>query len=597
MWMAVRKAAMTSALAQIKIEAKLKTLASRMKAEVASKTTPIPISHILLPDIPRVFRLGGLPVGPPISIKEAMKDKEWLARNREGIQKAIAALLNDSNGVRVALPDSSEPYTYYIKKGNNSKLISQIMKNRGGWQKVKIKAEANFVWSHRREMAYFALIPSYRNKPSPQVEEGKPVFVCPTKFYPAGSKVAKSVSLKPLGYSSILASPSYTRVLPESPVLNPLEVRIHNRLENNTQLTHKKALFYNMKRYYMAIGEDYTQYLPLTFHVSGGENDPEFLSFTEQFKAITAVESQEQAENPGCRNLWIVKPGENSNQGRDIAICTTIQQVSAEMRNSVDTKTGQKRTFIIQKYIERPFLYNKRKFDIRCYALVTGINGVIQAYYYPEGYLRTSSREFSLKHVSDKFTHLTNDAVQKTSEDYGKFEHGNKVTYPEFQRYLDQTSPDPPASFLDCTLPLIKRLIQDSIKATFCRIDPKRRCHSFEILGYDFMLDWQLRPVLIEVNTNPCLALVCPVLYKIIPQMLEGGLKLALDGLFPEHSVGKKAQEPIPENRWELIFHELVDGKALRRQLQALGTASLLENEESYSEDEEYDPVDISTVG
>ena len=33
--------------------------------------------------------------------------------------------------------------------------------------------------------------------------------------------------------------------------------------------------------------------------------------------------------------------------------------------------------------------------------------------------------------------HLTNDAVQKKGEEYGKFEQGNKISFLEFQRYLD----------------------------------------------------------------------------------------------------------------------------------------------------------------
>ncbi len=33
--------------------------------------------------------------------------------------------------------------------------------------------------------------------------------------------------------------------------------------------------------------------------------------------------------------------------------------------------------------------------------------------------------------------HLTNDAVQKKCEDYGKFEPGNKLSFSDFQRYLD----------------------------------------------------------------------------------------------------------------------------------------------------------------
>lgn len=38
--------------------------------------------------------------------------------------------------------------------------------------------------------------------------------------------------------------------------------------------------------------------------------------------------------------------------------------------------------------------------------------------------------------------HLTNDAIQKKSEDYGKYENGNKISFSDFQRYLDISFPD-----------------------------------------------------------------------------------------------------------------------------------------------------------
>jgi len=72
-------------------------------------------------------------------------------------------------------------------------------------------------------------------------------------------------------------------------------------------------------------------------------------------------------------------------------------------------------------------LYNKRKFDIRCYMLVTSVNGVLKGYFYDEGYIRTSSVLFNLNNIQNKMVHLTNDAIQKQSEHYGKFELGNKV--------------------------------------------------------------------------------------------------------------------------------------------------------------------------
>ena len=63
--------------------------------------------------------------------------------------------------------------------------------------------------------------------------------------------------------------------------------------------------------------------------------------------------------------------------------------------------------------------------------------GVMRGYFYEDGYLRTSSKEFTLDNFTNKYIHLTNDAIQKFSEDYGKFENGNKLNYAEFQKYLE----------------------------------------------------------------------------------------------------------------------------------------------------------------
>lgn len=60
-------------------------------------------------------------------------------------------------------------------------------------------------------------------------------------------------------------------------------------------------------------------------------------------------------------------------------------------------------------------LYNKRKFDIRHYILISCINGSFKGYWYEEGYVRTSSVEFSLKCTKDPLAHLTNDAIQKNT--------------------------------------------------------------------------------------------------------------------------------------------------------------------------------------
>ena len=69
--------------------------------------------------------------------------------------------------------------------------------------------------------------------------------------------------------------------------------------------------------------------------------------------------------------------------------------------------------------------------------MVTTVNGKIKAYWYEEGYIRTSSYIWSLSEIQDREVHLTNDAVQKYSDTYGKYEPGNKLSYRDIQRYLE----------------------------------------------------------------------------------------------------------------------------------------------------------------
>ncbi len=82
-------------------------------------------------------------------------------------------------------------------------------------------------------------------------------------------------------------------------------------------------------------------------------------------------------------------------------------------------QNGQLKTFIVQKYIEKPLLYCGRKFDIRHYLIISALHGRLRAYFYGEGYIRTSSYMFDLSELNDTLIHLTNDAIQIESEDYG----------------------------------------------------------------------------------------------------------------------------------------------------------------------------------
>lgn len=47
------------------------------------------------------------------------------------------------------------------------------------------------------------------------------------------------------------------------------------------------------------------------------------------------------------------------------------------------------------------------------------------------------------------------------------------------------------------------------------------------------MIDNELKPWLIEVNTNPCLQQSSALLKKLLPRMLDDAFKLTLDLVYP----------------------------------------------------------------
>lgn len=61
---------------------------------------------------------------------------------------------------------------------------------------------------------------------------------------------------------------------------------MYAKLENNFHLSNKCALFYNMKRYYEALGRDPFEVLPLTFHIRKGTEDNEYTKFLKYYTGI-----------------------------------------------------------------------------------------------------------------------------------------------------------------------------------------------------------------------------------------------------------------------------------------------------------------------
>jgi hypothetical protein len=52
-------------------------------------------------------------------------------------------------------------------------------------------------------------------------------------------------------------------------------------------------------------------------------------------------------------------------------------------------------------------------------------------------------------------------------------------------------------------------------------MNPQNRKNVFELFGFDFMIDEDLRVWLIEVNTNPYLGTPCEHMRNLMPEMID----------------------------------------------------------------------------
>ena len=79
----------------------------------------------------------------------------------------------------------------------------------------------------------------------------------------------------------------------------------------------------------------------------------------------------------------------------------------------------------------------------------------------------------------------------------------------------------------------VKPIIELTMMSSKNILNKHQRRFCFEIFGYDFMIDKNRKPWLIEVNTNPCLEESSALLKQLVPRMLDDAFKLTLDSLYP----------------------------------------------------------------
>jgi len=277
------------------------------------------------------------------------------------------------------------------------------------------------------------------------------------------------------------------KMLGTSPVVLRPSQRV-NHFPNSFELTRKDLMAKNLMRLSRELrktGQEATvDFFPQTFVLP---ND--FLRFKDELK------DKEQ--------IWIAKPvGGSMGQGI-VFLKGESEAISWHSKNQnkfTTSETPEDRmrcTFVVQRYISNPFLIGGRKFDIRLYALTLSFSPLI-VYIFRGGFCRFSSQPFSMTNF-ERDIHLTNIAVQTHSESYNP-RHGCKWDTHSLRTYFSHRYGHEPTNRL---FTAIQGIILNSLLSVLSSVIPDK--HSYELYGYDILIDSDMRPWLIEINASPSL--------------------------------------------------------------------------------------------
>ena len=190
-------------------------------------------------------------------------------------------------------------------------------------------------------------------------------------------------------------------------------------------------------------------------------------------------------------------------------------------RNLEDIDFGSQ--IVVQRYLHNPFLINELKFDLRVYVLITSCDP-LRLYIMREGLVRFCTEKYekpSKQNMENSFAHLTNYAINKLNENFvfnngtEDMSSGGKWSITALNKWLNEHGYNSAHVWENVHKVVIKTIIaglpalQHQYRVFFPRTNDAHCC--FQLLGFDIMLDSDLKPWLIEVNRSPSLATDTPL--------------------------------------------------------------------------------------
>lgn len=271
-------------------------------------------------------------------------------------------------------------------------------------------------------------------------------------------------------------------------------------------------------------------------------------------------------------NLWIMKPA-GSSRGRGIQVIDDLSSVAY----------GE--ITIIQQYISDPYLLGGYKWDMRTYVTVTSFNP-LEAFIYRDGFARFTTVPYTTdsSNVSNALVHLTNSSIQRHNEEsMMQGDHrdptvqarqrdailgGTKISFPMLRERLE-------AQGVSWNL-VWSRMIEVVLKSlAMAEGHIPNQVNSFELFGYDLMLDSKLRVWLIEVNSSPSMGqehlLDEQVKQPLIAETIDLVDPMAFDRRRLTEALYRRLERKAAtgaaggQQQLDIDLHSMLEGRAPRR--------------------------------
>mmetsp|Transcript_10448 Transcript_10448/g.18832 ORF Transcript_10448/g.18832 Transcript_10448/m.18832 type:complete len:567 (+) Transcript_10448:114-1814(+) len=221
------------------------------------------------------------------------------------------------------------------------------------------------------------------------------------------------------------------------------------------------------------------------------------------------------------RGTYIVKP-EDGSQGDGIFLVQGLRDLDVKLSVKRDCAA------VVQKYISKPLLLNGLKFDLRMYVFVLGgaTTREPMVFLSREGLARFCTEAYEAPahgNMHKCMSHLTNYSLNKRSD---KFEHCSEAMEEVFSDSnssskrplsvaLRQLAAEYPDFCAESFYAKVAEVVQSTVAVMAVAMRAYHRgvteatdeMHSFQVFGFDIILDEQYNCFLLEVNNAPSLCI------------------------------------------------------------------------------------------